>query len=243
MDVMERPSMQMRPLQMGSFRMHLGVLRKSCRGEALPFHESLMLIKGINEEFGTSLRMIRPHVADVALADASFRAFFQGCDCFATSAVVAYAEPNKPLGREISFGANPRFRVSTAAYHIDRNLAVVATEFGQSGITVGPEEVVICSAELRAVPIPAASGWSLQYDRQTGIPKGVLSPRMPDGDSRYLWRALEGPYAGPLVREPGPDGERARVVSLCCATSSKFGVVVEVPEHDAPAFIELPKRA
>lgn len=236
--------MRIRLLQAGSFRTHLGVLRNSSRGEALPFHESIMLINGINSEFGTSLSLIRPHVADAALAQPQFHGFFAGCDCFATGAMVAYSEPGKPLGREISFGSAPRFTVSTAAYHSDRNLAVVA-EVWSAVLNCSQEEVAVRAgpAELRAVPISAGCGWGLNYDRWTGIPRGELSVNMPSGgDFRYLWRADGAPYAGPLVRELGEGGKRWRMVGLCSSPSAKFGVVVEIPERDVPVFMEIPQH-
>lgn len=195
--------------------------------------EAYRMARQLNEEHGTSLRVIKPHVADLILAGDGWLAF-SGLRPFVTDGIVGYDKPTRKLGSQIVFEADgTRLVLPTGDYVGEKGIALAVLGIGTGDLTERRGELEISVEKSRLIAIedfPSQSGGYVR-DAKTTVPHGVMAERLKEA-VRQLWRERDSAYIGPIIRD-GSSMETRFSVFLSHHEARRYAVVAELPEKDA----------
>lgn len=210
----------------------VGVLR-GCR-DGLPLLEAHLLVDRLNSEHNSRLRLIRPQMADVLLADTrTCWEFFAKLDCiiFPTSLMVAYNQPRKPLGDKIRFSSCPFNITFHTGGHGWQSGTAISAEVTAKNFTVNGNSIAITvePEHLQTAPLPDRSDC---YSLHPGsmFPSGS-NAHPNSSDARHLRRSSEAMVTA-LYRDTGHDGGATKHILLDRDPFARSGVAVEIAPGD-----------
>jgi len=209
----------------------VGVLRRFNEKERVPLLDVPGLVRAVNAEHGTNLRLMRPHVANFLLHKTeNWQEVREGFPS-PLDVGIGYEKPGVKLGKEIVYspGDGTRVILPTGKYKGKMGVALAVLDLTADDIKKDGNDTRIDVPGRRLVVVPefpSEDGCYLQHP-ETTIPHGKMVDGFPD--VRYLLRVKGSSYVGLLVRDAVEDG---RDVYAECGPSRKFGVVVEIPRED-----------
>ncbi len=197
-------------------------------------------VKSYNEKHGTSVRVIRPLIADYLLVNARRYPMILRFT-FPTSAVIAYEGPEEALKEDIvyttrhnytgkSTGHAPKMILSTGKYKGRKGIALVVPDLALDDMGRDGDDIRIEVPDSRLVVVPdfpSKDGFYAPHP-DTAVPYGkeVSYP----SDYRELYRD-KGSYVGPISRNGDIYDEYCRK-EIYASGFPISGLVVEIPEKD-----------
>jgi hypothetical protein len=218
----------------------IGVLCMADGGK-VPFLKMPLMVDRFNSANDSSVRFIRPKVADAVLTSHpdNWKFFAEvGCTIFPTSAVAAYSAPGIQPGSTIMYpGFNGQQLIFSNITHIDCgiNFMLLVPEVTSASLhKTNKNQVLLAAAVVTSHSIPTKSGLYLMLPGEVVPSSYVVLPDSPD--VRYLERTESGNMVTPIVREIGDNGERTKLISLACSPFEKYDLVVEMSAKDTGRF-------
>lgn len=220
-------------VQVGGQTKNLVVLR---RHSSTMLFDAHLLVETFNKENGTGLKVVSHKVAGVALTVGDT---WMSLPLFPVDTSIAYEKPGTRLDKEIVFSAEnePRVVLATGKFKGERDVALVSLGLTSADFVKDGNSIVLAIPDNRLILVPnlpGSDGWYMLHE-QTGVPHGGRVGA--SQNTGYLRRLNDSSYLGLLVRFGYFNGRQ--FIYAYCRPSSRFGVVVEVPDADIAKIEEI----
>ncbi|MBU0532746.1 hypothetical protein KKB44_04595 [Candidatus Micrarchaeota archaeon] len=216
----------------------IGALRRFADKNCVPLLETPLLLKRFNEEHGTNLTLLDPHIADFLINRTLKWVDVREAFPSPIGMAIGYEKPGKKLGAEIVHTSEemPRAILPTGRYKCEKGIALVVTNLTADDIKKDGKDVRIDVPDDRLIVVPSfpsVSGYYVPH-HVTTIPHAEKAESICGG--RYLGR-LNSSYVGmPVYDYYLLNGGAVKCLSAVYPPFNSTGLLVQIQETDIHHF-------